>query len=145
MTQPYALPASLSPDLKTVEAYWRSLLRGSAEMPFWDDIDLTTMPSLAGRLFVVGAFDKPDRYRLEIVGETLARAAGKEIAGLFVDELRLPPPLAFLGSQASATVEAAAPTYHEEPGQAGYRRLLLPMWGDGHISMLLGVVDLVEA
>ena len=43
--------------------------------------------------------------------------------------------LAFFTAQASATVESAEPTYYHD----GVARLLLPMWGDGHVAMLLGI------
>jgi hypothetical protein len=53
--------------------------------------------------------------------------------------LNLRAPFGYLRAQCSATVEARAPTCHEDA--AGYSRILLPMWGDGHIGMLLGAVD----
>lgn len=143
MTRPYALPEHLSPDLARVKAYWEGLLRGSAEMPFWDDLDLTTLHDLAGRLLLVGVFNGPQRFRLDVVGQDLAAAVGAQVAGRFIDEISCAPPFDFLSSQGSATVEAAAPTFAEgalADGRA-YRRLLLPMWGDGRLSMLLGVVD----
>ena len=36
-----------------MDAYWRGLLRGSAQMPFWDDYRPTDLPDLADRLFLV--------------------------------------------------------------------------------------------
>ena len=69
----------------------------------------------------------------------------KPITGEFLDEASLDCPLEFMRSQCSATVECEAPTFYKQdaipdPVRTGYSRLLLPMWGDGHISMLLGVV-----
>lgn len=143
MTRPFVPPEHLSPDLLRVKAYWQGLLRGSAEMPFWDDLDLTTLHDLSGRVFLVGVFSKPERLRLDLVGEDIAAAQSAPVAGLFTDEISGAPPLDFLSSQGSATLEASAPTYVEGalPDGRIYRRLLLPMWGDGRISMLLGVVD----
>ena len=80
----------------------------SREMPFWDDLDLTTLHDFGGRLLLVGVFNKPGRFRLDIVGEDLTAAAGKQVAGLFADEIRPSPPLDYLGSQISAAVEAGA-------------------------------------
>lgn len=143
MTRPFAPPRQLSPDLLRVRAYWEGLLRGSAKIPFWDDLDLTTLSDLAGRLFLVGTFDRPERFRLDLVGEDLTAEAGRQVAGLFTDEIGDAPPFALLSSQSSATVETAEPTCFEgvlTDGRA-YRRLLLPMWGDGRISMLLGISD----
>ncbi|MFA7264412.1 MAG: hypothetical protein WC068_15440 [Caulobacter sp.] len=143
MTRPFAPPKRLPPDLLRVQAYWEGLLRGSAKVPFWDDLDLTALPDLSGRLFLVGVFNKPERFRLDLVGEDLITAFGQEAAGLFTDEIAHVPPFALLGSQCSATIEAAAPTWFEDNATVatGYRRLLLPLWGDGRISMLLGAVD----
>jgi hypothetical protein len=136
---PFAVPARLSPDLTRVEAYWKGLLRGSAKMPFWDDAKLTDLPDLADRLFLLDVFDHPERFRFDMVGRGLADDG---LAGLFIDEADLAHPFEFLRAQATATVECAAPTYvRHEGGRRAYGRLLLPMWGDGRISMLLGAVD----
>ena len=61
---------------------------------------------------------------------------GANITGKFVDEIAAKAPLAFFTAQASATVESAEPTYYHD----GVARLLLPMWGDGHVAMLLGII-----
>lgn len=136
---PYAPPVRLSPELARVQAYWRGLLRGGAEMPFWDDAKLTDLPDLADRLFLIDVFSPPERYRFATLGKALT---GGDLAGRFLDETQLSSPFAFLRSQAAATVEAAQPTYFRDEGElGGYGRLLLPMWGEGRISMLLGAVD----
>lgn len=140
MKPPYGLPARLSPDQTRVLAYWRGLLRGAATIPFWDDAKLTDLPDLADRLFLVDVFQQPERFRFGVVGEALA-ADG--VAGLFLDETELGFPFEFLRSQCSATVESAEPSlFAGRAGERTYARLLLPMWGDGRISMLLGAVDL---
>ena len=144
MTQAFALPSDLSPDLARVYAYWRGLLRGEAEIPFWDDAKLSDLPDLVGRLFLVDVFERPVRFRFDTVGASLNAA---EVSGLFLDEVRLSRPFELLGSQCWATAELAKPTFlhHDGAGHAasrtGYRRLLLPMWGEGHVGMILGVVD----
>lgn len=145
MTQPYAVPDRLSPDLVRVLAYWRGLLRGAAEMPFWDDVRLADLPDLGQRLLLIDVFGPPERFRFDTLG---AELAANDFAGRFLDEAQLPPLLAFLRSQCSATVEAAEPTYfhaQERDGAPAFGRLLLPMWGDGRIRMLLGAVDLERA
>ena len=140
MKHPYALPAHLSPDLARVRDYWNGLLRGAAAMPFWDDAKLTDLPELSERLFLVDVFAQPERFRLNTIGAALN---GSAEAGTFLDHADLDWPFDYLRSQASATVEAAAPTAHHceaAGGTRGYTRLLLPMWGEGRISMLLGAV-----
>lgn len=141
MTRPYAPPKRLPPDLQRVKAYWEGLLRGSAAIPFWDDLDLGALPDLAPRLFLIGAFSKPDRFRFDMAGHDLTATFGEQVAGRFVDEIDARSPFAWLASQCSATVEAGAPTWWGGATDGGDGRLLLPMWGDGRISMLLGAVD----
>lgn len=139
MNQPFALPARLSADVARVEAYWRGLLRGAAKMPFWDDARLTDLPDLTPRLFLIDVFQGPERFRFATVG---AEIGGTEQEGRFLDETDPGRPLDLLRAQCSATVESAASTYMRmDDGERAYGRLVLPMWGDGRISMLLGVVD----
>ncbi|MDZ4382085.1 MAG: hypothetical protein U0942_12180 [Parvibaculum sp.] len=133
---PYALPDKLDPGLAETLAYWRGLIRGQASsMPYWDDVKLSDMADRAERVMLVAAFEKPERFRFEIVGSRIASRYGEELQGLFADEVDIRSPLEFFRAQASVTVEGRAPTFYA--GQ-GYARLLLPLWGDGHISMLLG-------
>jgi hypothetical protein len=70
-----------------------------------------------------------------------------EISPTSFDEIESHHPLQYLNSQYSATVEKRAPShYRHRPAKtrvraAGdYSRLFLPMWGNGHIGMLLGAV-----
>lgn len=139
---PYALPQHLEPDLARVLAYWDGLKRGEANMPFWDDVNISVLPDLLDRLMLIDVFNRPVRFRLAIVGDEIEAQHGGELAGKFLDELEVRDPLSFMNSQSSATVESRAPTYYRSSvaGPGGYSRLLLPMWGDGHIGMLLGVV-----
>ncbi len=144
MKHPYPLPRRLPADLVRVRDYWKGLLRGAADMPFWDDAKLSDLPELSDRLFLIDVFDQPERFRFGAIGGALG---GARLAGMFIDQAELGWPFEFLRSQASATVEAAAPTCHSQAAAAGpaptraYSRLLLPMWGDGRIGMLLGAVD----
>lgn len=143
MSHPFAVPSRLTPDLTRVHAYWRGLLRGAADMPFWDDANLSDLPDLADRLLLVDVFQGPERFRFGLVGKSVG---GEELSGRFLDETRLGSPLQFLRSQCCATTESAQPTWFRREdngpeGKGGYSRLLLPMWGDGRLSMILGCVD----
>lgn len=135
---PFPLPPSLSSDLGKVHGYWRNLIRGQAsEMPYWDDVKLPDLAALEGRLMLVTAFAQPERFRFEIAGKEITTRYGQEFASRFADEIDINPPLDFFPAQASATVECRAPTYF---AGGDYERLLLPLWGEGHVSMLLGVI-----
>ncbi len=141
MTQPYSIPTRLSPDLARVHSYWKSLLRGAANIPFWDDVNLSDLPDLADRLLLIDAFERLERFRFNHLGQALR---AEVLAGKFIDEMEPMWPFEFLRSQCSATVEAAAPTYYRQEGARTYERLLLPLWGEGRIGMLLGAVDLSD-
>jgi hypothetical protein len=145
-TNPYQLPGTLAPELARVAAYWRGLLRGSAEIPFWDDLNLGDLPDLSSRMLLIDVFPPPERFRFNLVGVELETLQAKPIMGEFLDEVALNCPLEFLRSQCSATVECGAPTYYKQRAiqnsvRIGYSRLLLPLWRDGRISMLLGAVE----
>jgi hypothetical protein len=135
---PYAVPTRLPPDLTRVQAYREGLLRGAATMPFWDDVKPSDLPDIVGRIFLIDVMGPQERFRFDQVGKALA-AEGLE--GRFLDEFEPHHPFEFLRSQCVTTVECAAPTYFRDAAAAlPYGRLLLPLWGDGRISMLLGVV-----
>ncbi len=143
---PYALPSTLAADLNRVKAYWLGLLRGSAEMPFADDLSLEALPELAPSLALIEVFILPERFRFAYIGADLAANQPKPLGDKFLDEVDLYSPLEFLRSQASAAVESGAPNCHNQPASAddslpAYNRLVLPLWGDGHCSLLLVAVS----
>lgn len=143
---PYAMPETLAADLERVKAYWTGLLRGSAEMPFADDLSLEALPDLAPRLVLIEVFTLPERFRFSHIGADLAAEQPKPLGDKFLDETDLHAPFEFLRSQASAAVESGAPTHHCQPPssdgfQPAYNRLVLPLWGDGHTNLLLVAVS----
>ena len=92
MKQPtisYRLPRTLAPDLERVAAYWRGLLRGSAEIPFWGDLNLENLPDLSSRLLLIDVFSLPVRFRFNLVGAELQTLQAKPIVGEFLDEVTL--------------------------------------------------------
>ena len=111
-------------------------------MPFWDDVNLSALPDLSDRLILVDAFESPQRFRLNTLGRKVGTLYGTNVTGKFVDEIEPKAPFEFLTAQASVTIEAKRPTFlHLKPSAAAsYGRLLLPMWGNGHIEMLFGLV-----
>jgi hypothetical protein len=105
-------------------------------VPFSDDVKFSALPGFEGRLLLVEVLEKPQRFRLNIVCQDIREWFGADMAGKFTDELGVKGPLKFFAAQASTTVEAAAPTYYHD----GFARLLLPLWGGGYVSMLLGTI-----
>jgi hypothetical protein len=137
--EPYALPHTLERDLARVREFWDGLKRHEAKMPFWDDVKISALPDLAGRMMMIEATDKPVRFRIAfgLVGADIKQHYGNDLSGKFLDEIDPAAPLQFLLSQCSAAVESRAPTYYGDNGAGGYSRLVLPLWGDGRVGMLL--------
>ena len=140
-TIPFAIPHDLEPDLAALHAQWRNLKRAQAEMPFADDVKLS-MLAYPDFDMLIDVFARPARFRFAIVGEGIHAFFGADLAGTFADEIAVGPPLDFFLAQCSATVEARAPTYYR--GKT-YARILLPLWGEGHIQMLLGGITRARA
>ena len=150
---PYSFPERVESKLFVVRAYWEGLKRAGNEMPFWDDVKTSSLPDLAGSLLLFDVFEKPERYRFSYVGPDLMDWYGIQISNEFADEVELRNPFEYLISQCSATVEGCLPTYYRNIAAAkpknlaskSYARILLPLWGEGHIRMLLGAVVGVES
>jgi hypothetical protein len=138
LAQPFPLPEKLPTPLAGVHHYWTDLMRAENEMPFADDVNLSRLPTLAGNLFLVDVFAKPQRFRFNYLGDQLIHRLGTNITGKFADEVELQGPFEFFIAQASAAVEARAPTCYSS--RRGYARILLPTWGDGRIELLLGAI-----
>jgi hypothetical protein len=110
----------LEGELARAYAFWDRLKRHEAEMPFWDDVKISTLPELAACLMMIEASDKPVRFRIAhgLVGAEI-KERGRDLAGEFLDEIDVAAPLQFLLSQCSATVEGRAPTYYRDEAKAG--------------------------
>ncbi len=138
---PFALKRTLEPRLKRVLEHWEALKRGANDIPFADDMKICSLPAQANELLLLDVFGKPERFRIDYLGDEISGAGGGAAPGRFIDETALGHPFEYLRAQASATVERGAPTLYCSDGGAPYARLLLPLWGDGRISMLLGAVE----
>lgn len=151
MTQParpYSVPDKIEPNLTRVLAYWESLKRSTNDMPFWDDVNLSMLPDLSDKLMLIDVFKEPLRLRFNVVGRELTDRYGEDVHGRFADKIEIRSPFQYLLSQCSAVIEGGVPTYYQHVSEetanrhtsGKYSRILLPMWGDGHIGMLLGAV-----
>jgi len=138
---PFPVPAKLPSGLTEVRNYWQRLKRRQNSMPFWDDVNLSSLPKLADQLMLVDVFQDPQRFRFNSVGQRIRKRYGGDLVHKFVDEIDAKAPLDYFTSQSSATIEGEVPTYYRSTRRgAGYQRLLLPMWGNGRIEMMLGAV-----
>jgi hypothetical protein len=146
--QPYAMPDVLEAELGEILAYWEGLKRHDNNIPFWDDVQLTALREYSDMLMMIDVFEKPERFRFGVIGRAIIERYGREIESHFVDEVARKAPFEYLLSQASATLQAGKPTFyhhvamnaHAPDPSKSYLRLLLPLWGEGHIAMLMGAV-----
>lgn len=136
---PFAVPSTMDEGLVRVRDHWLGLRRGQADIPFADDVKLSTLENPAADLMIIDVFERPMRFRISIAGRRIASRYGQLVEGLFADEIIPEAPLDYFLSQCSATVEGRGPTLYRDP-QSSYARLMLPLWGDGHISSLLAAV-----
>jgi hypothetical protein len=136
---PFPLPDRLDTRLQPVVSLWEGLKRGENGMPFADDLGVDSLSKLPGTPFLLSVSDVPERYRFEFLGDNLR---GVATPGSFLDEVPSNVNFSYLRAQSSATVEAAAPTFLRLTQRSGYNfsRVLLPLWGDGCVSMLLGAI-----
>jgi hypothetical protein len=137
---PFAAPSDLEPGLARVHEYWRSLRRGQADIPFADDVKLSVLQDADVDLMVIDVFEHPTRFRITIAGRRITSQYGQLVEGLFADEMVPQPPLDYLLSQCSATVEGREPTFYRGTSSS-HSRLMLPLWGDRHINVLLVAVS----
>ncbi|MCL2429995.1 MAG: hypothetical protein FWD12_12275, partial [Alphaproteobacteria bacterium] len=109
--------------------------------PFWDDVKFSTLTQLCPDVMMMTAFEDPLRFRFDLIGEDLTRRYGAAVTGRFTDEVDLHAPLDGLTAQCQATVKRGSPTWFRHAGaDGGYSRLLLPLWGNGHIEMLIAAI-----
>ena len=139
-SQRYPLPDPLEAGLAELKAYWDGIQRGFRIMPYWDDVDMTRLGALRRQVVLLDAPQAPDRFRFNLVGEAVAEAYGQELEDRFVDEIAPAAPLHELTEQCQATAAESAPTYFRHR-EAGYARLLLPLWGNGRVEMLIGCIS----
>lgn len=136
---PFALPSDMDIGLAGVHDHWLSLRRGQADIPFADDVKLGALHDADVDLMLIDVFEHPTRFRITIAGPRIAGRYGQLVEGLFADEITPQAPLDYFLSQCSATVETRAPTCFRST-QSSYARLMLPLWGDGHINSLLSAI-----
>ena len=137
---PFPLPDRLDPNLQAAVSFWKRLRRAENGIPFGDDLKFSDLSKLSAKLFVLTVFTFPERFRFEFLDKGLLVAA---VAGRFIDEISVNTSFSYLRAQSSATLEAAAPTFFRQTEDSGgqFGRVLLPMWGNGQVSMLLGALD----
>ena len=137
---PFPLPDRVDAKLQPIVALWESLKRGESGMPFGDDLGVSALSGLPGNPFLLGVLPANQRCRFEFLSDGLRRGV---TTGTFIDEMSPNANFGYLRAQSSATIEAAEPTLLRLTRLSGddCSRVLLPLWGNGQVSMLLGAID----
>ena len=142
--QPFAMSGFIGAQLAAVRGYWNSLKRGNANMPFTDDFLPAALGKMAANVALVYVFQKPQGFRIDLVGAHVGKVYGADLGNRFADELRARAPLDYFVAQCATTVESTAPTVYDHPridGSTEYQRLMLPLWGDGRVNAILTAFD----
>ena len=63
---PFPVPVKLPSGLGKVRNYWQDLKRRKNSMPFWDDVNLSSLPELADHLMLVDVFQDPQRFQIQL-------------------------------------------------------------------------------
>jgi hypothetical protein len=143
--QPFPLCRTMPPRLTRAHRTWQRLIRAENTMPFTDDVDLAPLKTLSANLFLVDVISDPPRFRFNKLGAKIVARLGRDVTGKFADEVEPRPPFDYLIAQASATIEARAPTLYSSSAarkgnRGGYARIMLPAWGNGRVDLLLGAI-----
>ncbi len=143
--QPFPLSRVMPPRLVRLHRTWQRWIRAENTIPFSDDVDPAALKALAPDLFLIDVISAPPRFRFGKLGAKIVAKLGSDVTGQFADELEVSAPLDYFVAQASATVEARAPTLYSSSAarkgrRSGYARLMLPAWGNGRVDLLLGAI-----
>jgi hypothetical protein len=140
MTQhdPYRLAGAAPGRLAALVDAWTSARRGETPLPFADDLDPRAWPQPEA-VALVGVFFNPLRLRLDRVGADWTARFGRAVEGRFLDELAGRDPFDAIEQQCLAAIETRSPTLSQASGRPA--RLILPYWGDGHVSSLVAALD----
>jgi len=132
----FAVPTTIEPGLDRVLHYWNHLKRGENNVPFADDVNLPDLQELAKDAFLLESFEKPLRFRLDIIGDNIAARYGHAVTGKFIDEVEMHAPFDSLAEQCTRAVRKRTPTYYRNEA-ARYARLALPLWENGRVELVL--------
>ena len=136
---PFGVPDHIAPQLETLRRYWSALRRAQNPLPFADDLNVDRLAQFAPRLFLLDVRERPQRFRFDIVGTEIEKRYQEDLGDRFLDELGERTPLEYLDSQCCAVMQSKTPTWFAwQSAGCDYERLLLPLWGNGYVSSILG-------
>ena len=145
----YPVPSAQDdPRFRWLFDYWLEKVR-DGYLPGRGDIDPIDFPHLLGRINLIDVLRDQDRlrYRYRLWGTKIAEMIGRDHTGRLLEDVVLPRDYRRIGTVFGEVVETGRPHFWQIPvpfiGRdfGSYRRLLLPLAGDGlSVDLLLSLV-----
>lgn len=142
------LPLSALADHPRLDGLYRYWLRkrGERTMPPRRDMLPEEMREFLGYIVLIDVTSPPRRFRFRLVGTEISNAYGRDLTGLYVDDITTSSYRDMLVAQYGRAVDTAAPVLHrlrfvEWPGRTHELvRLTLPLSDDGRtVNILMGI------
>lgn len=130
------------PSLRRLYQYWEGKRIGG-HLPARHDIDPLDFPYALGRIMLVNVVDDPPRFRVRLHGSEMARHAGYDLTGKWLDDLPDPEYRAYVIGRCASLVASGQPilVHHDRilDGRVShYQALWLPFSDNGtDVAMLL--------
>lgn len=134
------------PRLEGLYRYWLGK-RGMRRMPPRREMLPEEMRECLGYIVLVDVVPQPRRFRFRLVGTEISSAYGRDVTGLYVDDITPTGYRDMLTSQYGRAVDTASPIVHrlrfvEWPGKVHELvRLTLPLSEDGSTVNMLMIVS----
>ena len=132
------------PRLDGLYRYWTGKL-GGRRMPARRELPPEEMREFLGYIVLIDVTPEPRRFRFRLVGTEISSAYGRDMTGLYVDDLVTSAYREMLQDHYSRATDAGQPVLHrltfvEWPGKVHELvRLTLPLSDDGKIVNMLMV------
>src|SRR5579864_8599763 len=81
---PFSLPQAIDASLETLRRYWAALRRAQNVLPFADDLNVGQLSQFGPRLVVLEVRERPQRFRVDIVGTEIEKEFGEGLADRFI-------------------------------------------------------------
>ena len=145
----YPVPESHDdPRFRWLFDYWLERLDGR-RLPGRADIDPIDFPHLLGRINLIDISRSQERlrFRYRLWGTKIAEMIGRDYTGRLIEDVVLPRDYRRIGKVLCDIVETGRPHFWQVPvpfiGRdfGSYRRLMLPLAGDGlEVDMLVSLI-----
>jgi hypothetical protein len=140
-------PETWHPTIRALYDHWIAI-HPAAGLPGRQHIDPTAISRLLAHLFMVDVSRDPLRFKYRLIGTEFVRLIGRDLTGLYLDEVH-PGFHGLILRQYAEAAELGRPAYRKGPimyarsdkRYLGMERLIVPLARNGvDVDMILGVV-----